>query len=268
MLPPPPPLDWEEPAFFSLASSSLGGRNRQKTTLNGGEVRLICWRITLSDRRLNELLPLLSAEEKARANRFTKKRLTASFVAARTGLRVWLAQFLDCLPEEIEFDYGPKGKPTLAQNFLELTRSKLDIVPHFNLAHSGELALLAISKEPIGVDIERHRPLRSASGMAQRWYSAREQLRITKHAEADQLAEFFHIWSLKESILKFVGSGVGESLPMLETPSDLTGGITAAPPNNQLGLKNCWAQPIEVAEGYSAAITTMQKPTRVDWLSV
>ncbi len=263
MLPPPPPLDWEEPAFFSMASSPERPPNRQKPTLKRGEVSLACWRLTLSEGRQNALMPLLNDEEQTRASRFTKKRLAASFNAARTGLRVWLAQFLDCLPAEIEFEYGYKGKPNLTKKLAESIDSSLE----FNLAHSGDLALLAISTEPIGVDIERHRPLRSAEGMAKRWYSAKEQARILKQAEADQLTEFFHIWSLKESILKLVGSGVGESLPSLETPSEPTGGVTSPPPSNQLNLAKCWAQSINVSEDCSAAIASENKPTKIDWLN-
>lgn len=262
MLPPPPPLDWDEPAFFSMASSSAGPFSRQKPALKRGEVFLASWRLTLSDQRQSQLLPLLNEEEQGRANRFTKKRLAASFVAARTGLRVWLAQFLDCLPTEIDFEYGPKGKPKLTRNLVDSMDSNLE----FNLAHSGDLALLAIATEPIGIDIERHRTLRSAEGMAKRWYSEAEQARILKQSNADQLTEFFHIWSLKESILKLVGSGVGESLPSLETPSEPIGGVTAPPPNNQLGLAKCWAQPIDVAEGYSAAIAAADMPMQIHWL--
>lgn len=262
MLPPPPPLDWEEPAFFSMASCPKRPINRKIPPLKPGEVHLACWKLALSDRRQNELLPLLNEEEQARTNRFTQKRLAASFVAARTGLRVWLSEFLDCLPTEIEFEYGYKGKPRLASKLIPFSSPNLE----FNLAHSGELAVLAIANEPIGVDIERHRALRSADGMAKRWYSDAEQKRIAKQPSDDQLAEFFHIWSLKESILKLVGSGVGESLPSLETPNEPSGGKTSPPPNNQLNLTTCWAQPIEVVTGYSTAIALSNQPLAINWL--
>ncbi len=221
---------------------------------------LACWQLTLSDKRFDELYRLLSPQEQDRATSFAKRRLAVSFVAARTGLRAWLAQFLECLPKEIEFEYGPKGKPSLVgvgQNRLE-----------FNLTHSGGLALLAIAKDPVGIDLERHRQLRSAEGMAGRWYSASERERIQSQAEPDQLAEFFHIWALKESILKLVGSGVGESLPTLETPADPTGGTTAPPETNVMGMTKCWAQRIEVADAHSAALAMERRPTKIEWVGL
>lgn len=257
---PPPPLDCEEPEFFSFLSRSAPHTQRPNIPPETGLVSLACWQLTLSDKRFDELLPLLNPEEQARAAKFAKRRLAASFIAARTGLRAWIAHFLGCLPQEIEFKYGPKGKPSLvgqAENQLE-----------FNLAHSGGLALLAITKEPVGVDLERHRQLRSAEGMAGRWYSESERERIQSQAEPDQLAEFFHIWALKESILKLVGSGVGESLPKLETPADPTGGTTAPPETNIMGMKKCWAQRIEVADAHSAALAMERKPKKIEWLGL
>ena len=75
-------------------------------------------------------------------------RLTASPGA----LRRVLAVYLDEDPEHIQLEQGAHGKPRLAGPQGQL---------RFNLGHSGEVALVAVSGEvEVGVDVERVRPKR------------------------------------------------------------------------------------------------------------
>ena len=79
-----------------------------------------------------------------------------------------LAQYLRVAPATLAFEYGARGKPGLsgADGAGEL---------HFNLAHSGGLALLAVSLlGGVGVDVERVRAVNDAQGIADRFFSKRE----------------------------------------------------------------------------------------------
>jgi len=96
------------------------------------------WRADLNapPDKLSKLLPVLDGTERSRAERFVFDKDRTRFIVARSVLRLLAARYLDGSPEEVEFTYGPQGKPALRQH------SHL----HFNLAHSDGLALYAFAR--------------------------------------------------------------------------------------------------------------------------
>lgn len=76
--------------------------------------------------------------------------------------------------------------------------------PCFNLSHAGDYAVLAVSDQPVGVDIERWRRA-DTSALSKRFYHPEEQAALA--AAADPVERFFTIWSLKESYVKALGTG-------------------------------------------------------------
>lgn len=66
---------------------------------------------------------------------------------------------------------------------------------HYSVSHSRTHVLVALSKEPVGVDTEAHRPIKQ---------SVIEKL--TTPAELAGLS-FFDIWVLRESLYKLTGKG-------------------------------------------------------------
>lgn len=76
--------------------------------------------------------------------------------------------------------------------------------PCFNISHAGDYAVLAVSDQPIGVDIERWRRADTAA-LAKRFYHPEEQAVLA--AADDPVERFFTIWSLKESYVKALGTG-------------------------------------------------------------
>jgi 4'-phosphopantetheinyl transferase len=89
----------------------------------------------------------LPAAERDRAAAMLRGKARNRWVAARWALRGVLGRYLDEQPAAIELSTGERGKPLLAAAGAAL---------HFNLSHSGELALVAISPElDVGVDVQR-----------------------------------------------------------------------------------------------------------------
>ncbi len=92
--------------------------------------------------------------------------------------RLQVRNVLDCLqgyaiehaislPLPLSYEYGTHGKPDWERRCIdefwgnkeaspEACKSKK--YPHFNLSHSGDYVVLAISETPIGVDIQTERP--------------------------------------------------------------------------------------------------------------
>jgi 4'-phosphopantetheinyl transferase len=188
------------------------------------------------------LFALLSEDERNRAGAFVRDDPRRRFIVARGRLRERLGARLGVPPAGVVFSYGPNGKPAVEG-------------VHFNVAHTGDLALGAIGDAPLGVDVERIRPMKNATALAQRWFHADEVDRIA--AAPHPLAEFFRTWTMKEAALKLVGVGVGESLPKVLTPDEGVGGWATGLPPNSLGIDRCWVEPLAMDLEHVAALATL-----------
>ena len=100
-----------------------------------------------------------------------------------------------------EIAVGKNGKPFL--------KGIKDV--HFNLSHSGDLVMCAISDGEVGCDVENVSIGRL--GVAERFFTVAERgfIDIGKN-EKEKNERFFRLWTLKESFIKAVGAGF--SLPM------------------------------------------------------
>lgn len=213
------------------------------------------WSLLCEGDRLDRLRGMLSPEEMRRAGKFVSDRLARRWIAGRAGLRRALAERLATPPEEVAFAFGPMGKPRL--------EGQGDPPLHFNLAHSGDDALLVVGAEPVGVDIEQVRPMPRAAAFAERWFHASERQRIAAAPDSACLAEFFRVWTAKEAALKLLGRGVGEALPRLLTPSG--DGWATDLPSNELGADRCWITRVDDLDGFAAAVATRTKPASIEY---
>lgn len=75
---------------------------------------------------------------------------------------------------------------------------------HFNLSHSGDFAMCALSDYPVGADIEVLRPHRS--GLPEYVFKDTEYDRYL--ALGGDWPAFFVLWTEKESIIKYTGEGL------------------------------------------------------------
>lgn len=148
------------------------------------------------------LLRLLSTDEVQKATKFVFDRDRRSFVRTRAAVRLLLGTMLETAPAELAFVYGDAGKPELA---LPWALSGLQ----FNVAHSGDWALVAIAQGMrVGVDIERIRPEVCSLEIARRYFSQREADELEELTH-DREEAFFRCWTRKEACLKAVGLGIG-----------------------------------------------------------
>jgi len=162
------------------------------------------WRASLEcdSARLKMFTQTLGDDERSRAQRFVFDRDRNSFIAARGILRDLLGRYSGCNPSEIEFVYGPNGKPALAH------RTSASLVS-FNLSHSHGIAVVAVTqKNEIGIDVERIQPERASEGVAKRYF-APEEVEELLSLPVDQRTEgFFLCWTRKEAYVKALGEGL------------------------------------------------------------
>ena len=86
---------------------------------------------------------------------------------------------------------------------------------HFNISHSGEWTVIAVSDSEIGVDIQLIKPVRN--GLAKRFFTRRENLKLDKLNNEEYNAEFTRMWTMKEARTKVTGESLARSLSLFNT---------------------------------------------------
>ena len=76
--------------------------------------------------------------------------------------------------------------------------------PHFSISHCKRGIAVAVSENPIGIDIEAIRSFKPE--LMRKTMNEDEQQRITSSATPDQ--EFIRLWTQKEALLKLQGTGI------------------------------------------------------------
>jgi 4'-phosphopantetheinyl transferase len=206
-----------------------------------GELVLIATGLDVGRDRLDAMRKTFSTREEERFASFATDSLRSLWGAARGTLREVLGRALRCDPSDVQFRYGPHGKPYVPASALR-----------FNISHSGALALIALSRVEVGADVELPRPRRS-DAIARRFYAPGEIERLFAETDAESRADaFFRLWTCKEAFLKATGEGLSRSTRSYE--------IAFSPP------RLVWAtgipdaahrysvHPVEVGDPYRAAV--------------
>lgn len=104
-----------------------------------------------------------------------------------------IESFTNIPQEEIIIDYLENGKPYL-KNYPEW---------HISLSHSCNQAVLAINKNPVGIDVEKIKIRKyDVLKIAKRWFHPEEYSWLKEQSPQNQLFFFYKIWTLKEALAK------------------------------------------------------------------
>jgi len=145
----------------------------------------------------------LSADESERAARFHFEKDRHRYILAHACLRDILSRYLHCEPKQIVFSTNNYGKPVL------LSEQEMD----FNLSHSGEYVLIAVTRgHKIGVDVEHFRMNLEHEKIARRFFSQAENQEFSAIPHEQKVIAFFNCWTRKEAYIK--AHGFGLSLPL------------------------------------------------------
>lgn len=218
-------------------------------TLNAEEIHV--WRVSLSvpEAHWASLWGYLSEDERQRAARFYFTKDRERFVARRGALRAILTAYLSIAPDRLRFRYNSHGKPVLQE-------ASGGGGLYFNLAHSGELALVAVANgRELGVDLERIRPEVECLPIARRFFSPREVQSLMSLPPEAQMAAFYRGWTRKEAYIKARGKGL--SLPLDQFDVSLAPGETAtllATRPDPMEAARWSLRELDVAAGYAAAL--------------
>lgn len=150
--------------------------------------------------RKNELINRLPTFLLDKYNNFSHNDNLQRSILGELLARYYYSQKLNIESKQIIFNYGKKGKPYLPDSEI-----------HFNISHSGRWVVAAFAKDKIGIDIELIRE--PNYGVANRFFSAKEieQLNVITNPEIKKNL-FFDFWTIKESYLKAIGTGLTKPL--------------------------------------------------------
>lgn len=221
------------------------------------------WCATLSDfdSKLSHFHALLSGAERRRAERFRSSKDCDFYVLRRGILREILGRYLEQHPSEIGFSYGRFGKP-------EIKGDRVRGPLHFNVSHSGDLALYAVTPAcPIGVDVEHLRPVLHFEEIASQFFSPREAEILMALPIDFRMDGFFACWTRKEAYLKATGEGIGEGLAKVEVT--LPPGEEGFPLTGKSETRTEWQlRSFSAAPGYLAAVAFRHHNLELGWWRV
>ncbi len=152
----------------------------------------------LTNEEYNKYFSLMSPEKQQRVNKFRfaddKKRTVAGEMLARKTIAEW------CSVDEtdIVFYKNEHGKPYLK-----------DLPCYFNISHSRDFVVCAVSENEIGIDIEKIRPIDLK--IAKRVFNETELKLLFTTPKENQQDIFFSLWTQKEAILKCLGTGFSDN---------------------------------------------------------
>lgn len=146
----------------------------------------------LTERETNLMLDMLPPERQERVLRLKQPEKRREPLCAYLILRLALREQYQWrqLPE---IRLSPKGKPYFPEH----------PAVHFNISHTSGAVLVGLSDQPLGVDIEKVRPV------------SRRAMRKLAGAATEEA--FFQSWVRREARVKRGGAGIG-TMMRAETP--------------------------------------------------
>lgn len=166
------------------------------------------------------LQQVLSLDETKQAAKFYFEKDRQHWIVAHGILRTLLGAYLKVEPTEIQFVTNAYGKPAIVS-------PPVGVQLHFNMAHSGNMALYAFSvNREVGVDVEYMRSDVDYVELAQHFFSPHEKAQLSALPTELQEEAFYVCWSRKEAYIKARGKGL--SLPLDQFDVSLTPGKPAS----------------------------------------
>lgn len=160
----------------------------------------------------SDLAKFLNPSELERAYRFHKEIDKTRFIIYRSVLKFVLAAYTKLDLKNIVLDYYSNKKPYLASH------PKLC----FNISHSEDFAVIAISKNEVGIDIEYISENFDFTNLLSDVFTSNEISSI-ENAD-DKKHAFYTLWTRKEAFVKALGKGIDDdfkNIPCLDGQHNL-----------------------------------------------
>ncbi|MBD5095557.1 MAG: 4'-phosphopantetheinyl transferase superfamily protein [Lachnospiraceae bacterium] len=169
------------------------------------------------EKNFDSIINMLHLARREKVAKLKNKK--AAYVSMTAGLLLQeiVEREFGLKPDDILIGKGENGKPYLK----EYPEYK------YNISHSGDMVMMAYSKQELGVDIEELRI--KDTKVAKRCFVPHEYLYVLNGNDepvfdgcgedkmnAERSRRFFEIWTLKEAYLKLSGKGISVPLSSFE----------------------------------------------------
>lgn len=212
--------------------------------------------LTPDDRRERSAVSWLDEDEFKRWKRYVVDRPGREFALCRAALRYLLCQQLGCDNSELSLVAGDHGKPyALVDGQPILTK--------FNVSHSDPHGLITITHGVrVGVDIEAGVRQRDFDGISKMVFGPNECAEIASASGIQKANMFFRFWTLKEALVKALGTGLSINLTKFEIPPAVRHGA-------QYGIfqfpgrsETSWKLENLSTSDYAAALASERNPSK------
>ncbi len=222
-----------------------------------GQIRdLHLWQIDVADAGWDRVSDVLSLDEWETADRFRTHKLRLYYRRCRSALRVLLSRYSPQNAADIQFHYGEFGKPDMADRKL-----------HFNLSHSENLGLVAISLHPVGIDLEFVNPLRIDMGLVNILCHPVEKTSFLRLPPNERYALFYQLWTKKEAYRKALGVGLQRSLCALRL-EDLSPTVSQVYDEHPANDSSFFVYNIPSVFGYAASVCLPHSGARISLFKI
>ena len=179
--------------------------------------------LTAHAAREEEALGWLDRSERLRLRRFRVERPACQFALCRAALRANLCDKLGCTNDQLSFGFHEHGKPFAIVDGAPSPFS-------FNVSHSGTHGLIGFApRGRLGVDVEERVDRRYLDRIVESVFGPSEQEAFAKVSGHCKLQSFYRLWTMKEALIKALGTGLSLNPSRFEVPSAMLQGMRSAP---------------------------------------
>lgn len=185
-----------------------------------------------------QLSTFLNQEELTRARKYHFEKDANRYITCRALLRCILANQTGIESSKINIELNRNNKPYLAS----------DKNIHFNLAHSEDYGIIAVSNVDVGVDLEYCNKNFEFADIMPSVFNPKEIETVLSNENKSYM--FYKFWTRKEAVVKATGKGITDFLTQVQV---LNGSQTV--PSRILGqIQNLQVSSFHLNESYISAI--------------
>lgn len=165
-------------------------------------------------------LAWLDEEERSRRERFRHAGRRRQYTLCRAALRAILCGRLGCANEVLSFVESERGKP---HALLRGTPAPVSS----SVSHSGVHGLLAVARDGrLGVDVEERVARKDLDALMEAVLTPEERAEIVAAGAGERSGRFYGIWTIKEALVKALGTGLRLDLAGFAVPAAMRRGVT------------------------------------------
>ncbi len=187
-----------------------------------GDIVILHVDLTPDQAREAEALSWLNNAERVRRQRYRHARPRREFALCRAALRAALCGQFGCRNDQLAFGASRYGK----------LFALLDDAPapiSFSVSHSGKHGLIALAPEGrLGVDVEERTARHDPDGEIRKVFAPGERAQLASASGDRKRRLFFALWTMKEALIKALGTGLSLNLSQFEIPPGMYSGARAS----------------------------------------